>query len=88
MNRRYLLQNDEGKRYFCTLSGEEDQEVQFKKVFDLHPGCGFTADLTEKKVRIVDYFHGETRAEFEILSVKEITDEAKLCLCPAEEESK
>ena len=75
MNLQYILQNGEGRKYRCVLSSETNQTDQWERIFDIKKGYGFSVDLWKDRVDIVDYFHGETRATFRILSVEE-TEEA------------
>ena len=44
---------------------------QLEEVFTIRPGYGFSVEYTEECIKIVDYFHGETRAVFEIISVED-----------------
>ncbi len=81
-NKRCLLQNSEGKRYTCVISTEKDNSEQWKEVFSIQNGYGFTVDCYADRVEIVDYFHGETRASFRILSAEETDEAVDLLLTP------
>ena len=74
MNLQYILQNDDGKKFRCILSAEKDQKDQWEAIFNIQKGYGFSVDPWIDRVDIVDYFHGETRATFRILSVEETTE--------------
>lgn len=78
MNRELILQNDDGQRFFCVLDPQQSEEEQLMEVFAIHKGYGFTVEVWEDRVRIVDYFHGETRANFTVLA-RTATDEP-VCL--------
>jgi len=79
MNKRLTLKNDLGKTVYCILSGENPPEKELEAVFDIKPGYGFSVSMDNHKVRLVDYFAGETRASFEIISMED-TGEAPLYL--------
>lgn len=86
MNRKLIFTNAHGKRVSCILSGERDELSQLEEIFGIRKGYGFSLDITKDKVRIVDYFHGETRAEFLILSAEDTAREPILQLSAEEEE--
>ncbi len=74
MNKKLTVINDSGKRLFCIVSSDKDLEEQMKDVLGVTPGYGMTVEVTETQVRLVDYFHGDTRAAFTIVSMED-TDE-------------
>jgi hypothetical protein len=53
-------------------------------IFNIKKGYGFSVDLWKDRLDIVDYFHGETRASFRILSVEETDDMPTERLFPLE----
>lgn len=69
MNKKYVLKNPHGETVFCVIDGTKIADDEFKKVLSVTAGQGFSVDVYEDEVRLVDYFHGETRATYEILSV-------------------
>ena len=71
MNKKMVVKNALGKVVYCVLSSEEDYEEQLKEVFGIVPGQGFTIEIWGKEIRYIDYFHGETRAKFDILSMED-----------------
>ena len=74
MNQKVTVVNDDGKRLFCVVSAQEDLEAQMKDVLGVTPGYGMTVEVCGDKIRLVDYFHGDTRATFTIVS-REDTDQ-------------
>ena len=84
MNLQYILQNGDGEKFRCVLSAESDRKDQWEAVFDIKKGYGFSVDLWKDRVDLVDYFHGETRASFRILSVEETEDLPTERLIPLE----
>ena len=74
MNKKYLLKNDVGVLYSCVIDPQKNTDDQWNAVFAIRRGEGFCVECDETKVRIVDYFHAETRGSFAILSVED-TDE-------------
>ncbi len=74
MNKKYTVKNKFGQTVYCILDPSKNLEEQLGKVLALHPGCGLGVDLYPTKIKVVDYFVGETVGEFEILSVED-TDE-------------
>ena len=69
MNKKYVLKNPHGETVFCVIDGTQKADKEFKKVLSVTDGQGFSVDVYEDEVRLVDYLHGETRAKYEILSV-------------------
>ena len=85
MNQRYVLKNDIGKLYTCVISPEKNEDDQWLAIFAMEKGCGFSVGRWGDKVKITDYFHGDTRAEFAIVSVEDTADEATSDLTQIEE---
>lgn len=71
MNIKLTVKNALGKIVYCVISSTEDREKQLAEVMGCEPGRGFSIQLKEKAIDLVDYFAGETRATFEILSEEE-----------------
>lgn len=71
MNKKYILKNSEGLRFSCVLSPDRKEEEQWCEVFALSKGHGFSAERWGEVVRIRDYFAGEDRATFLIISEEE-----------------
>ena len=69
MNKKYVLKNPHGETVFCVIDGTQNADEEFKKVLNIESGHGFSVDVYEDEVRLVDYFHGDTRAKYEILAV-------------------
>lgn len=71
MNIKVTVKNAFDKVVYCVISPAEDREKQFKEVLGCRPGQGFSADVYEDRIVLVDYFSGECRATFPILSEEE-----------------
>ncbi len=69
MNKKYVLKNPHGETVFCVVDGTQNAVAEFKRVLNVENGQGFSVDVYEYEVRLVDYFYGETRAKYEILAV-------------------
>jgi hypothetical protein len=76
MNKKITARNERGIVCYCILSGEDSIEEQFNLwYFDSrHPGGGVCVRFDTSKISVVDYFHAESMADFEILSIED-TDE-------------
>ena len=86
MNKRYVLRNSDGVRFTCVIAAGGNEDDRWKEVFALEPGCGYSAERWGDEVRIVDYFHGDVRARFAVLSVEETEDAASSTLTRLTEE--
>ena len=76
-NLRFTLENSDREQFYCVLKKEEDYTRQFEQVFAIQPGYGFSIRCQQHRVEVYDYFAGEARATFEILSIRE-TDQPVL----------
>ncbi len=68
MNRKLVVKNKFDKTTYCVLSEDEPFIKQLEKVLEIEQGHGFSIDMDDKKVRVKDYFTGETVGEFDIIS--------------------
>ncbi|MBP3494269.1 MAG: hypothetical protein J6J83_06630 [Oscillospiraceae bacterium] len=84
MNKRYVLKNDSGKLFSCVINPEKPESEQWCAIFAIEKGYGFSADRWGDQVKITDYFHGDTRAAFAIVSAEDTADEATADLTPIE----
>ena len=75
MNKKYTVKNDYDRCSYFVLSAETNLQEQLEQVFSIRKGYGFSLEYDEKTIRIIDYFHGETRASFEIVNIEETNDE-------------
>ena len=75
MNKKITVRNNFDKTVYCVLSGEADFDEQLSEVFSFQKGQGFSAHMSETAVIVTDYFHGEERARFDIISIED-TDQA------------
>ena len=71
MNKKLVFRNARGETVSCVLSADKNDDEQLCAVFGLEKGRGYTAELRQNEVRIVDYFHGDTVASFPVLSFEE-----------------
>jgi len=76
MNKRYTLKNSDNEFFTCIIDPGQEEKEQWEAVFAIDKGYGFTAERWGEQVKIVDYFHGETRASFQIISVEDTAEEA------------
>lgn len=77
MNQKVVLKNDSEKAVYCVVSPEETLTQAMEKVFDIKPGYGLSIAVDDRSVTITDYFHGDTLARFELLSIT--PTDAPLC---------
>lgn len=73
MNIKLTVKNAFDKLVYCVISPTEDREKQLAEVMGCTPGRGFSVNVKSDRLELVDYFAGETRATFYILS-EEVTD--------------
>jgi hypothetical protein len=71
MNKKLVFKNQLGDVRYVVLAETNDYTSQLEETFGISKGYGFSVDMTEKAIQIRDYFAGETRAEFEILSFED-----------------
>ncbi len=71
MNKKLTVQTEFGDRRCCVLSPEREPEEQLMEVLGFSKGYGITVELSEKYVKVIDYFHGETRGSFTIVSMED-----------------
>ena len=74
MNKKYIMLNAHGKEVYAVIPDAAERDAAFKKLFGFAEGCGYTAEVSEKEIKIVDYFGGSTVGRFEILSVVDTED--------------
>ena len=84
MNLRFILKNGDGEIFSCIILKDADRNAEMEKVFSIQKGYGFCVNCDEKNVRIVDYFHADTRACFEILSQQETQEDVSYQLTKQE----
>jgi len=71
VNKKLTAKGDDGKIRYCILSGDKDFSEQLYELFDIRKGCGFSVELYSNEIKIVDYYHGETRATLPVLSLED-----------------
>lgn len=71
MNKKYTVKNDRGDIFTCIIDTDKDVDEQFCEVLAIRKGHGFTVEVRDKEIRIVDYFAASTAGRFEILSQTE-----------------
>lgn len=70
MNKKLTVKTEFGDLRYCVLSSERELEEQLMEVLGFSKGYGITVKLSEKHVNVVDYFHGETKGSFTIVSME------------------
>ena len=77
MNKKIIVHSELNGRCYCVLPGERDLEEQFNIMLfgSEHGGGGVCARLDGKSLRVVDYFHDETMASFNIISIEDTDSE-------------
>ncbi len=70
MNRKLVVKNNSGDIIYCVLCQEKPYNEQLEEVMGIKPGYGFSVEMTKKSVIVRDYFAGENRGEFDIISFK------------------
>ncbi|MBP3381847.1 MAG: hypothetical protein J6L00_04280 [Clostridia bacterium] len=78
MNSKVTVVNGDGKKLSCILSSEEDFKKQIESVLSVTPGYGMSVDISTDVIRLVDYFHGDTRATFTIVSIEDTDEPTRL----------
>jgi hypothetical protein len=53
------------------LSDEKDYGYQLEEMMQVGHNNGLCVEVDEKWISVLDYYHAETMAKFEILSIKE-----------------
>ena len=71
MNKKLVFKNQLGDVRYVVLAQAEDYTPQLEEAFAISKGYGFSVDMTEKAILIKDYFAGETRARFDIISFED-----------------
>ena len=71
MNKKIVYKTEHGNIRYCVIDPKEDSKLQLEQVFGITPGYGYTVEMNENEIRIVDYFAGDTRAYFSIISIEE-----------------
>lgn len=84
MNTRLVLRNSDDKLVYCVLDGERDTEEQLKEVFSLRAGYGFTVRVTAQTVAVVDGFHADTVASWDIVAYEDTGEDVYYQLRPVE----
>ena len=75
MNIKYKMKNALGKNVYCVIPADADKDEAFKKIFGFVAGAGYTAEVGEGEICVVDYFRGDTVGVYEILSTEETDEE-------------
>ena len=79
MNKKLTYISNSGKTVYCVLSPDKNFDKQLSHdVFGFHAGAGYSAELRDDHIRILDYFHGDTVATLQVLSFEDTNME--VCL--------
>lgn len=71
MNKKIVYKTEHGDVRYCVLDSGKDYKSQLEQVFGITPGYGFSIEMHEKEIEIRDYFAGETRSSFLIVSIED-----------------
>lgn len=76
MNKKITIQNSEGEAAYCILAGERDLEDQFNEWYygSANPAHGVCVRFDGKSVSVVDYYHDERMASFDVIGVEDTPD--------------
>ena len=77
-NKKIEAINALGKNVYCVLSGDLSFEKQLNEVFSFEKGAGYSVEMSNSQIVIKDYFHGDTVACFEIVSITDTDMEVDL----------
>ena len=80
MNKKITVKRDSGEICYCILSGDTSLEDQFNKWYfgSKHPQNGLCVNFCETSVDVVDYYHAEKMASFNVLSIEDTNED--ICL--------
>ena len=78
MNKKLVYKTEHGDVRYCILDPTIDYIPQLEQVFGIKKGYGFSVEMGEKEIRLRDYFAGETRASFPIITMEDT--ELPVCL--------
>lgn len=74
MNLKITLYTEHGDYRYCIISKNIDITTDMEKVFNIVKGYGLSIDVYYDKIKIIDYFHGDTRAVFRIIKQEETSE--------------
>ncbi len=78
MNKKFVVRNTFGRTVYCILSNSLSYEEQLMEVLNIKPGYGFCVEMRSDAIIVKDYFHGEERGRFDIVSTKDTKED--VCL--------
>ena len=71
MNKKFTVQTPKGEMAYCVLSDEKDYGYQLEEMMQVGHSNGVCVEVDEKWISVLDYYHAETMAKFEILSTED-----------------
>lgn len=71
MNKKLIYKTAHGEVRYCVIDPAKDYKSQLEQVFGVMKGHGFSVELHEKGIELRDYFAGETRASFPVVSIED-----------------
>lgn len=77
MNKKITVRSEVKGICYCILSGERDLEEQFNVLLfgSAQGGGGVCARFDGKTLRVVDYFHDDTMARFDVIDIEDTDSE-------------
>ena len=71
MNKKFTVRTPRGETAYCVLSREKDYGYQLEEMMQVGHSNGVCVEVDETWISVLDYYHAETMAKFEILSTEE-----------------
>ena len=71
MNVKYTVRTPKGETAYCVLSRGEKFGYQLEEMMQVGHNNGVCVEVDETWISVLDYYHAETMAKFEILSTED-----------------
>ena len=71
MNKKVTVKTEHGDIVYCVVNGESPIEKQLGNFWNTDGNGGLSTRLKNNQIQIVDYFHDELFAFFDILSIED-----------------
>ena len=80
MNKKITVRREDGTIFYCVLDGDKDLQEQFNIWYfgEAHPRNGLCVDFDGKSVDVLDYFHAEKMASFDVVAIEDTDRELLL----------
>ena len=70
MNKKLTFKAPNGNICYCVLSGEQDLKEQIERIFAM-TGDGYITRFDNKEISIIDIYHWDPIAVYEVISVED-----------------